>query len=80
MYAKHASLTYLILPPLVFCLQLFLILTPKMRYSKDFVGSFEGVRGKKPQVTLDVMSNSPFLYKEVNSNLPRETCSLSYIT
>lgn len=41
MYAKHSILTYLISLPLVFHLQLFLILAPKMRYSKDFVGSFK---------------------------------------
>ena len=40
----------------------------------------EGVRGKKPQVTLDLMSNSPFLYKEKNGNLPRETCRLLDLT
>ena len=38
MHAKHAYLTSL---PLVFHMQLFLILTPKMRCSEDFVGSFE---------------------------------------
>ena len=37
----------------------------------------EGVREKKPQVTLDLMSNSLFLYKEVKSSLLGESCSLS---
>ena len=43
MYAKHSILTYLTSLPhsVVFHLQLFLILAPKMRYSKDFVGSFK---------------------------------------
>ena len=27
------------------------------------------VGGKKPQMSVDLMSNSPFLYKEVKSNL-----------
>ena len=40
----------------------------------------EGVRGKKPQVTLDLTSDSPFLLKEVKSNLPGESCSLSDVT
>jgi len=40
----------------------------------------EGVHWKKPQVTLDLMSNAPFLYKEAESNLLRESCSLSDVT
>jgi len=40
----------------------------------------EGVHGKKPQVTLALMSNSPFHLKEVKSNLLGESCSLSDIT
>jgi len=40
----------------------------------------ERVHGKKPQVTLALMSNSPFHLKEVKSNLLGESCSLSDIT
>ena len=40
----------------------------------------EGVCGKKPLVTLDLMSKSPLLYKEVKSNLLRESCHLSDVT
>ena len=40
----------------------------------------EGVCGKKFQVSLDLMSNCPFLYKEVNSNLLGESCSSSDVT
>ena len=49
----------------------------------DFVlsSAIEGVHGKKPKVILDLMSNSPFVYKEVNlSNLLGEYCSLSDVT
>lgn len=40
------------------------------------INEIEGVRGKKPQVTLDLMSNLLFLYKEVKNNLQGESCSL----
>ena len=33
----------------------------------------EGLCGKRPQVTFDVMSNSPFSHKQIQGNLEGES-------
>ena len=53
-----------------------LILNGSIFYILADVNEIEVVHGKKAQVTLDLMSNSPFLFKEVKNNLLRESFSL----
>ena len=40
----------------------------------------KGYVEKKSQVTLDLMSDSPFLFKERKRSWPGESCSLSNVT
>ena len=53
-----------------------LILNGSIFYILAHVNENEVVHRKKAQVTLDLVANSPFLFKEVKNNLLRESFNL----
>ena len=59
-----------------FCLAGLIILTGKFFLQRS---SVEWVCGIKPQVTFDVMCNSPYVFKGIQDNLQGESSTLSEV-